>query len=81
MESWEQEICKLEDSINIPLGDLPQHIDTLPHDVSLIIMCHHGGRSAQATKWLQDNGFSNAINLVGGIDAWREQIDPSMKAY
>jgi rhodanese-related sulfurtransferase len=47
----------------------------------LLIQCHHGGRSARATAWLLDQGFQNATNLAGGIDAWSTQIDPSVPRY
>lgn len=48
---------------------------------ALIIHCHHGGRSARATAWLLQQGFQNATNLAGGIDAWSTQIDPSVPRY
>jgi rhodanese-related sulfurtransferase len=44
-------------------------------------MCHHGGRSAKVTTFLNANGYANAVNLDGGIDAWSTAIDPSVTRY
>jgi rhodanese-related sulfurtransferase len=38
-------------------------------------------RSGQAVGFLRQQGFENAINLQGGIDAWARQIDQSMPTY
>ncbi|MDE3118191.1 MAG: rhodanese, partial [Nitrospirota bacterium] len=43
--------------------------------------CHHGMRSADATGFLLQQGFSNVKNLVGGIDAWSIQVDPNIPRY
>jgi rhodanese-related sulfurtransferase len=80
-EPWETEICRLSDSIDIPLSLLPQRIAALPRDGMLVVLCHHGMRSQQAAAWLRANGVANAVNLSGGIDAWARLIDPSMRTY
>ncbi len=80
-EPWEVEICRLPDSINIPLALLPGQLGTLPRDGTLVVLCHHGMRSEQAVHWLRANGVANAVNLTGGIDAWARLIDPSMRIY
>lgn len=46
-----------------------------------IVMCHHGMRSAQMCQWLIDQGFTNVHNLVGGIDAYAQQVDPDIPRY
>jgi rhodanese-related sulfurtransferase len=80
-EPWEVEICRLPDSINIPLALLPGRLDALPREGMLVVLCHHGMRSQQATQWLRANGIANAVNLSGGIDAWARVIDPAMRTY
>ncbi len=80
-EPWERDICALVPSAAIPLRDLPARVAELPRDCALVLLCHHGGRSAQATMWLRRQGYDNAINLEGGIDAWARRIDPTMKVY
>lgn len=80
-ESWEIELSAIEGSIYIPLGLLPMRVGELPKDRPLVVLCHHGFRSAQATAWLRNQGFDTAMNLSGGIDAWARRIDPSLKVY
>ncbi|MGB1251602.1 MAG: rhodanese-like domain-containing protein [Candidatus Promineifilaceae bacterium] len=50
-------------------------------DQEIIVMCHHGGRSAQVTAWLQGNGWTNVTNLAGGIHAYSIHIDSSIPRY
>jgi rhodanese-related sulfurtransferase len=80
-EEWELALCRLPDSMHIPLSLLPEAIDALPRDHDLAVICHHGFRSAQAVAWLHQQGFNRAINLEGGIDAWAKRIDRSMRVY
>lgn len=46
-----------------------------------IVMCHHGMRSAQMCQWLISQGFTNVKNLIGGIDAYCLNVDPSIPRY
>ncbi len=65
----------------IPMGDVPARAGELPRDVPIVVMCHAGGRSARVTQYLNQNGYPDAVNLAGGIDAWSTQIDPSVPRY
>ncbi|MAG30135.1 MAG: monothiol glutaredoxin, Grx4 family [Deltaproteobacteria bacterium] len=56
-------------------------IESLPHDTRLVLHCHHGGRSQQAAEQFVSLGFSQVWNLVGGIDAWSQEIDPDVPRY
>jgi rhodanese-related sulfurtransferase len=80
-EPWEVAICAIAGSINVPLSTLPHNLHRLPEEGPLIVLCHHGMRSMQAVAWLRQNGFENATNLQGGIDAWARQVDTSMATY
>ena len=53
----------------------------LPKDTKLVFFCHHGMRSYQAAQHFCQQGFRNVHNLVGGIDAWSEEIDHSIPRY
>ena len=80
-EPWEYKLCHIEPSRAIPLGELQQRSDELVTDKPLVVICHHGMRSMNATLWLRQQGFGNAVNLAGGIDAWARVVDPSMARY
>jgi adenylyltransferase/sulfurtransferase len=80
-EEWEYSLAKLDGSILIPLGTLPQSLTQLNRDSEIIAICHHGMRSADATNFLLQQGFTNVKNLVGGIDAWSTQVDGAVPRY
>jgi len=58
-----------------------QRIEALPRDTVLVFHCHQGGRSLRAGEHFAALGFTRVYNLVGGIDAWAERIDPSVDRY
>lgn len=80
-EPHEVAICAIPDSLHIPMGSMPRRVGELPMDRDIVVVCHHGGRSAQVTMWLRSQGFDRASNLSGGVDAWARRIDPNMKVY
>jgi len=80
-EEWEYSLAKLDGSILIPLGTIPQSLARLNRDSEIIAICHHGMRSADATNFLLQQGFPNVKNLVGGIDAWSTQVDGTVPRY
>lgn len=80
-EPQELEICALPDALTIRMMDIPESLEKLPKDGALVVMCHSGMRSMQVTQWLRVNGFENAQNLAGGIDAWAAAFDPEMQRY
>ena len=61
-------------AINIPLSDLQENLRTwiprLPKDVPIVLQCRSGVRSAQAAQILLRAGFTNVLNLDGGITEW-----------
>lgn len=80
-EPSEFEICNLGGEL-IPLGDLPRQASRIRRDIPVIVICHHGFRSAQAINYLtQRLGYDNLLNLKGGIHAWATQVDSSMATY
>jgi rhodanese-related sulfurtransferase len=80
-EPNELSICSIENSLHIPMGEIPNRVEHLPKDKDLIVFCHHGMRSMQVVNFLQARGFENAINLGGGIHAWAIEQDPKMDKY
>ena len=55
----------------IPLGTLSQHLADLPSDRDIVVVCRSGRRSGEAVRALQQAGFDKAVNLAGGMLAWR----------
>jgi adenylyltransferase/sulfurtransferase len=80
-EPAEYQICKLEGSTLIPLGQLPARMSELDSSRELIVHCKLGGRSAKAVDLLRNAGFRKIKNLVGGIDAWAQKVDTKMPRY
>lgn len=80
-EPHEIEIARLPGSHPIPLGELTDRLHELDPDHEIVIHCKAGGRSAKALEILREAGFANACHVRGGIDAWAEEIDPTMPRY
>lgn len=80
-EPNEYQICRLEGSTLIPLGQLPARMHELDSAKEIIVHCKLGGRSAKACDALRQAGFRKVKNVVGGIDAWAQKVDTSMPRY
>jgi rhodanese-related sulfurtransferase len=80
-EPWEYALAKLDGSHLIPLGTLPQSLAKLDRNTEIVAYCHHGMRSADAAGFLFQQGFTTVKNLIGGIDAWSVQVDPTVPRY
>lgn len=73
MDEWQA--GHAPDAVHIPLGELPARWRELPDDAALYVVCRSGGRSAQATKALNQAG-RNASNVAGGMQAWQQAGRP-----
>lgn len=80
-EPGEYEICNLENSTLIPLGEITSRANELDSADDIIVYCHHGMRSLQAARILKGMGFKKVRNLAGGIDAWASILDDKMPRY
>lgn len=82
-EPDEYQLAHIEGSLLIPLSEIQQNVDKLTalKEKSIIVHCHHGGRSMRMVLWLRKNGFLNCINMAGGIDAWSQHIDSGVPRY
>jgi len=80
-EPHEYDICRIEGSVLIPLGDLPARVGELDPAVELVMQCRSGVRSGKAAAFLRERGFRSVHNLTGGILAWIDQVDPSQPKY
>jgi len=81
-EPWEFAVTRIEGSLHMPMGEVPNRALTeLKTGERLIILCHHGVRSMRVTEWLRKQGFDQAQSLAGGIEAWSLEIDPEVPRY
>jgi len=62
------------------LGRLPQHLDEIPRDETLVVHCQSAARSSIAVSVLQAAGFTNLVNMTGGYAAWQAANLPGVKA-
>ncbi len=80
-EPWEYQICHIGGSRPMPMNTVPAHVEQLERDQPVVCICHHGMRSMQVALFLEQQGFTDVINLTGGVDAWATQVDSSMATY
>ena len=71
-EPWEYEQMRIPGALLIPLGELPSRLQEIPEDRDVYVHCRMGGRSGRAVQFLRDNGRPRAINVSGGIEAWKD---------
>jgi adenylyltransferase/sulfurtransferase len=77
----EWEISDIQGSLHIPKSQIIARMDEIPRDREVVLQCKTGARSRDALLMLQDKGFTNLVNLKGGINAWAREVDPSLPTY
>ena len=88
-EQWEIEKASINDDrvIILPMSKLAHTgLNAIPEGVKnnnydIIIICHHGIRSAQVTNWLMKQGWNNVYSLHGGLNAFANEIDQAIGTY
>ena len=65
----------------IPLSELPKRFHELDNQTEIVAICKMGTRSAKAVEMLRKAGFSKALHLAGGIHAWSDRVDHSVRKY
>jgi rhodanese-related sulfurtransferase len=82
-EPWEHELARIANAQLIPLGTLTARIeDEIPDkSVPVVIYCHHGIRSMQACAMLASLGYTDLINLAGGIDRYSRDVNVAIPTY
>lgn len=80
-EADELKTASIAGARHMPMKEVAARIDEISSDIPVIVMCHHGGRSARVVDFLNQQGRNNVINLRGGIDAWSVSIDPTVPRY
>jgi rhodanese-related sulfurtransferase len=82
-EDVELEFGMIDDSIHIPMQSVPSKLNELEKykNDTIVLICRSGKRSDQIGQFLEQRGFTDVINLDGGMNAWATDVDTSMKVY
>ncbi len=80
-ETNEREICNIGGEL-IPKDTVSLHLDQIPREGDVVVYCRSGGRSQFVVQELQSKfGYTNLLNLAGGMLRWSDEVDSSMKKY
>ena len=81
-EPEEYDYGHLPGSLLLPLNEVPRRAAEIRTEGPVVLICHHGVRSAQALGYLRQRlGRTNLLNLRGGVAAWAEQVDAAFPRY
>jgi sulfur-carrier protein adenylyltransferase/sulfurtransferase len=80
-EPHEAEIARIPGARLIPLGELRDRLSEIDRHADVVVHCRSGQRSAKAARWLVEAGYERVRNLRGGILAWSDEVDPSVRKY
>ena len=82
-QAFEREIADLPDHGQrwIPVAEVGERYDELDPTEPVVVYCRSGARSASVVRFLSGRGFDRALNLKGGVLAWRNEVDPTLTAY
>ena len=69
-DEWNQ--FHVPGSTLIPLGELASHVNELPGDKEIVVVCRSGNRSAKGRDILLGAGFTQVTSMAGGLTQWKE---------
>ena len=78
----EYAFARIEGAKLIPMGEIMSRVGELDPTSEIVVQCKSGGRSARVIEALERSGFQGTLkNLVGGITAWSNDVDPRVPKY
>jgi rhodanese-related sulfurtransferase len=84
-EPWELQTASVKpdgfELVSMPMRSVPARYLELDRNRPIACLCHHGARSAQVVHFLMQQGFTNTVNIHGGINAWSHERDPGVPTY
>jgi len=84
-EPWELQTASVKpegfELLPMPMRSVPERYLELDPSQPIACLCHHGARSAQVAHFLMNKGFTEVVNIHGGIHAWTQERDPSVPLY
>jgi adenylyltransferase/sulfurtransferase len=79
-EPFEYRIANIGGKL-IPQNEVPQRLSEIDPSREIIVHCKAGGRSQRIAEFLKQSGYSSVVNVVGGILAWSDEVDPGVPKY
>jgi adenylyltransferase/sulfurtransferase len=79
-EPYEYQIAQIGGTL-IPQNEVPNRLAEIPRDREIVVQCRSGARSQRIAEFLKQSGYTNVINLAGGILAWADEVDPTVQKY
>jgi molybdopterin/thiamine biosynthesis adenylyltransferase/rhodanese-related sulfurtransferase len=79
-EPYEYQIANIGGRL-IPQNDVPRRLAEIDRDREIVVQCRSGARSQKIAEFLKQAGYPKVVNLAGGILAWSDEIDPTVKKY
>ncbi len=79
-DEYEYEISNIGGHL-IPLPELPRRLNELNNRQEIVALCEMGPRGVKAVELLRKSGFKKVSNLRGGIHAWSDRVDKSVRKY
>jgi adenylyltransferase/sulfurtransferase len=79
-DEFEYEISNIGGQL-IPLAELSKRMNELDSNLNIVTVCKMGSRGAKAAQVLHKAGFTHVWNLTGGIHAWSDRVDHSVRKY
>jgi rhodanese-related sulfurtransferase len=80
-EPYEVQTASIEGACWIPMREIPARLRELPKEQTVVVFCHHGERSERVARYLAMHGFTEVINVDGGIDAYADRINSEIPRY
>jgi adenylyltransferase/sulfurtransferase len=79
-EPYEYQIAQIGGTL-IPQNDVPNRLAEIPRDREIVVQCRSGARSQRIAELLKQSGYTQVVNLAGGILAWADEIDAKVQKY
>jgi molybdopterin/thiamine biosynthesis adenylyltransferase/rhodanese-related sulfurtransferase len=79
-EPYEYQIANIGGRL-IPQNDVPRRLAEIDRDREIVVQCRSGARSQKIAEFLKQAGYPKVVNLAGGILAWSDEIDPTVRKY